>query len=44
MQTFLELDIPLVGYSRPSILLLLNIQDGINEGYFYLATILSLMI
>lgn len=34
MQTFLELDIPLVGYSRPSILLLLNIQDGINEGYF----------
>ena len=34
MQTFLELDIPLVGYSRPSILLLLNIHDGINEGYF----------
>ena len=34
IQTFLELEIPLVGYSRPSILLLLNIKDGINDGYY----------
>ena len=34
IETFLELDIPLVGFSRPSILILFNTKDGINEGYF----------